>query len=112
MSNDISMQRAFNFVDLKQLPPKPRKHSLTEVRGPYYEAFTLSQFESLLSTWEYYIDGLKFAGGVQALLDQKTVKAFNDIAHQYGVYVNTGGFIERILIQNPGNLDLYLQETK
>lgn len=104
--------RCFDFVNLKELPPKPRKWGLTEIRGPYYEAFTLDQFEGLLKTWGYYIDGLKFAGGVQALLDKKTVKAFNDLAHQYSLYVNTGGFIERIVIQDPKNVEAYLQETK
>ncbi len=72
----------------------------------------LSNFEALLETWGFYIDGFKFAGGVQALLDAKSVKAFTDLAHRYNVYVNTGGFIERIIIQDPKNIDGYLQETK
>lgn len=104
--------RNFKFVDLEELPPKPRKAGLTEIRGPYYEAFTVQQLKDLLSTWGYYIDGFKFAGGVQALLDFKTVKAFTETAHEHGVYVNTGGFIERIVIQDPKNIDRYLQETQ
>ncbi|EKD70657.1 MAG: hypothetical protein ACD_46C00456G0003 [uncultured bacterium] len=110
MSNHY--QRSFNFVDLKHLPPKPRTCGITEIRGPYYEAFTVRQFESLLQTWGYYIDGLKFAGGVQALLEPKIVKAFTDLAHQYHLYVNTGGFIERVIIQDKKNIDAYLKETK
>lgn len=105
-------QRNFNFVDLKELPPKPRKTGLIEIRGPYYEAFTTQQLQDLLNTWGYYIDGFKFAGGIQALLDAKIVKKFTDLAHQHDVYVNTGGFIERIVIQDPNNIDAYLQETK
>ncbi len=60
----------------------------------------------------YYIDELKFTGGTQALLDTKTVKASTDLAHKYNVYVNTDGFIERVVIQNPNNIDRYLEETK
>ncbi|WP_264770589.1 phosphosulfolactate synthase [Coxiella burnetii] len=111
MSNQ-TLKRNFAFVDLFELPPKPRHTGQVEIRGPYYEAFTVQQFEALLETWGYYIDGLKFAGGIQALLDAKTVKAFTDLAHKYNVYVNTGGFIERIVIQNPNNVDRYLEETK
>ncbi len=111
MSQD-SFNRCFDFVDLKNLPPKPRNHSLTEIRGAYYEAFTVEQFKSLLETWGHYIDGLKFAGGVQALLETKTIKSFIELAHQYDVYVNTGGFIERIVIQDTKNIDAYLRETK
>lgn len=105
-------ERSFDFVNLKTLPPKPRKTGLIEIRGPYYEAFTVQQLKDLLATWGYYIDGFKFAGGVQSLLEDKIVKAFTDVAHEHNVYVNTGGFIERVVIQDPKNVDKYLQETK
>ncbi len=105
-------QRSFKFVDLKELPPKPRKAGLIEIRGPYYEAFSVNQLEDLLATWGHYIDGFKFAGGTQSLLPKATVKSFTDLAHKHQVYVNTGGFIERIVIQNPAHVDFYLNETK
>lgn len=106
------MDRAFSFVNLKSLPKKPRQVGLTEIRGPYYEAFTVQQLKGLLETWGYYIDGFKFAGGTQALLEGKVVKAFTDLAHRFGVYVNTGGFIERVVIQDIHNIDPYLKESK
>jgi phosphosulfolactate synthase (CoM biosynthesis protein A) len=109
---DDQFQRNFQFVNLLELPPKPRTTGMIEVRGPYYEASTISQLQGLLETWGHYIDGFKFAGGTQALLDKKTVQAFTTLAHQHHVYVNTGGFIERIVLQNPKNVELYLQETK
>jgi len=105
-------ERSFKFVDIQILPPKPRKTGVIEIRGPYYEAFTTEQLKDLLETWGYYIDGFKFAGGVQSLLTPAIVKKFIDLAHQNHVYVNTGGFIERILIQDPHNVDKYLEETK
>src|SRR3990167_2983521 len=58
--DNLPFERSFNFVNLTELPPKPRKLGLTEIRGPYYEAFTLEQLKSLLETWGYYIDGFKF----------------------------------------------------
>lgn len=106
------MKTSFDFVELERLENKPRKEGLTEIRGPYYEAFTVAQFESLLHTWGHYIDGLKFAGGVQALLAPNVVKQFTKLAHDNEVYVNTGGFIERILIDKKNRLDDYLKETK
>ena len=109
---DVFQQRSFKFVDLTELPPKPRKTGLTEIRGPYYEAFTTEQLRDLLATWGHYIDGFKFAGGTQSLLPPRIVKTFTDLAHEHNVYVNTGGFIERIVIQDPANVDQYLQETK
>ncbi|CEK09830.1 phosphosulfolactate synthase [Legionella hackeliae] len=107
--DDNKFQRAFSFVDLKPLPPKPRSTGLIEIRGPYYEAFTTVELKELLNTWGYYIDGFKFAGGTQALLDQTTVNSFIEIAHHNQVYVNTG---ERILIQDSCHIDQYLNETK
>lgn len=109
---DQQFQRNFEFVDLIDLGPKPRSLGQIEIRGPYYEAFTVAQFAGLLDTWGHYIDGLKFAGGTQALLNAQTVKSFTSLAHRHNVYVNTGGFIERIIIQDPNNVDRYLQETK
>jgi phosphosulfolactate synthase (CoM biosynthesis protein A) len=104
--------RSFKFVDLKELPQKPRRVGLTEIRGPYYEAFTVQQLKDLLETWGHYIDGFKFAGGTQALLPPETVKSFTDLAHQHHVYVNTGGFIERIVVQDINQVDRYLTETR
>lgn len=109
---DSSYRRSFSFVDLKTLPPKPRTKGLTEIRGPYYEAFSIQQLKDLLETWGYYIDGFKFAGGTQSLLEGNQVKRFTDIAHEHQVYVNTGGFIERIVIQDPKKVDAYLEESK
>ncbi|WP_242601944.1 phosphosulfolactate synthase [Legionella yabuuchiae] len=105
-------KRSFEFVNLKELPPKPRTTGLTEVRGPYYEAFTTQQLHGLLTTWGHYIDGLKFAGGTQSLLTPEEVMVFTSMAHHHQVYVNTGGFIERIMIQNPPLVGSYLEETK
>jgi phosphosulfolactate synthase (CoM biosynthesis protein A) len=103
---------AFNFLKIFELPPKPRKIGITEIRGPYYEAFTTNQLESLLKDWGEYIDGFKFAGGTQRLLKRNTVKKFIKICHDYDVYVNTGGFIERVIIQSLDDVEKYLDECK
>lgn len=59
-----------------------------------------------------YIDGFKFAGGTQRLLKRNTVKKFIKICHDYDVYVNTGGFIERVIIQSVDDVEKYLDECK
>ncbi len=105
-------KRSFEFVDIEELPLKPRTKGIIEIRGPYYEAFTVEQLKGLLETWGYYVDGFKFAGGIQSLLTPDIVGSFIGLAHDYEVYVNTGGFIERIVIQDPGLIDKYLSETK
>ncbi|KTD17300.1 phosphosulfolactate synthase [Legionella jordanis] len=108
----LEFERAFDFVDLAALPPKPRTTGLIEVRGAYYEAFTVGQWQDLLETWGFYIDGLKFAGGVQALMTKAIIKRFIELAHKHQVYVNTGGFLERVLIQQSPHIDDYLSESK
>jgi len=59
-----------------------------------------------------YVDGLKFAGGSFALMPAKEVKALTDLAHQYDVYVSTGGWIERVLTQGNDAVEKYIKEVK
>ncbi len=105
-------KKAFEFLKLNELPPKPRKVGVIEIRGPYYETFTTTELEGLLKDYGDYIDGFKFGGGAQRLLDVETVKKFIEISHKYGVYVNTGGFIERILVQSVDDVEKYMEECK
>lgn len=45
------------------------------------------------------VDGLKYAGGAFSVLSAQSVRALNDTAHQHGVYVSTGGWVEHVLGQ-------------
>lgn len=106
------MERAFKFLNIIELDEKPRKKGITEIRGPYYEYFTVDQLKSLLKDWGYYIDGFKFAGASQALLPKNVVKNLISICHKFKVYVNTGGMIERVIVDDVNKIQDYLKECK
>jgi phosphosulfolactate synthase (CoM biosynthesis protein A) len=106
------MPKAFDFVKIEELPPKPRKHSIIEIRGPYYSAVTYNYLQGILDDWGEYIDGFKFAGGSQRLLDKEKVKKIIELCHDYNVYVSTGGFIERVALQGSEAVRKYIEECK
>jgi phosphosulfolactate synthase (CoM biosynthesis protein A) len=62
--------------------------------------------------WGDYIDGFKFAGSSQRLLSIEILKRIIDICHNHNVYVSTGGFIERVIVQGTKAVDRYLEECK
>jgi len=104
--------KAFSFVKLFGLPPKPRKKGIIEVRGPYYSSVTYGYLRNLLDDWSDYIDGYKFAGGSMRLLTSERVRKIIKTCHDYGVYVATGGFVERVIVEGSRAVDLYLEECK
>jgi len=105
-------KKAFDFLKIYELPPKPRKKGIVEIRGPYYTTVTLDYVKSLLEDWGEYFDGFKFAGGSQRLLDYDKVKNLIKLCHDYGVYVSTGGMIERVILQGQKAVIQYLEECK
>ncbi|MER3601992.1 MAG: phosphosulfolactate synthase [Nitrososphaerota archaeon] len=105
-------EKAFSFVKLEELPPKPRRRGIVEIRGPYYTPVTYGYLKALLEDWAEYIDGYKFAGGSMRLLDRDKVKAITSLCHDHGLYVSTGGFVERVIVQGPEAVDRYIEECK
>src|SRR5438094_392052 len=59
-----------------------------------------------------YVDGYKFAGGRIGLLDREKTRKMIQLCHQHDLYVSTGGFIERVIVQGPDAVDKYLEECK
>jgi phosphosulfolactate synthase (CoM biosynthesis protein A) len=108
----MNQDKAFNFLRITELPPKPRKLGVIEIRGPYYTSVTLDYTKALLADWGEYFDGYKFAGGSQRLLSRNTVKKIIDSCHDYGVYVSTGGMVERVIVQGSKAVDSYFEECK
>jgi len=104
--------KAFEFVELHDLPSKPRTSGIIEIRGPYYASVTYGYLSDLLEDWGEYVDGYKFAGGSMRLLARDKVKKIIDLCHEHGVYVSTGGFVERVIAQGSRAVDLYLEECK
>ena len=105
-------KKAFDFVRLHSLGPKPRKRGVIEIRGPYYSSVTLGYLKDLLEDWGEFIDGYKFAGGSMRLLSEEKVKRIIRLCHDHDVYVSTGGFVERVIAQGAGAVDRYIRACK
>lgn len=105
-------ERAFSSIPLNARPAKPRSEGLTEIRGPYYSVMGRRYLEDILETMHPYVDGLKFAGGSFALMPRDKVKEMIDLAHRYGTYVSTGGWIEHVLCLGAEAVENYLTEAK
>lgn len=106
------VKKAFDFVSLEELPSKPRTKGVIEIRGPYYTSVTYGYLEDLLNDWSEYVDGYKFAGGAMRLLARDKVKKIIKLCHDHDVYVSTGGFIERVIVEGRKTVDKYLDECK
>src|SRR5689334_24896240 len=103
-------EKAFDFVKIDELAQKPRKVGVIEIRGPYYTSVSYGYLKDLLDDWSEYVDGYKFAGGSMRLLPRETTRKIIRLCHDYGVYVSTGGFVERVMIEGSDVVDKYLEE--
>jgi len=103
---------AFEFVKIDMPPEKPREVGVIEFRGPYYASVSYGYLKDLLDDWAYYVDGYKFAGGSMRLLSSARVKQIIQTCHDYKLYVSTGGFVERVIVQGGEAVDRYLEECK
>jgi phosphosulfolactate synthase (CoM biosynthesis protein A) len=104
--------RAFSFLRTNRRQPKPRTRGITEIRGPYYTVMGPRYLQDVLETMGEYADILKFAGGSFTLLPGPALKQIIDIAHEHGVLVSTGGFIEFVLTQGADAVDRYIDECR
>lgn len=105
-------ERAFSFLPLNEREGKPRKHGVTEIRGPYYTPMGKRYLEDVLETMGSYIDILKFAGGSFSLMPEKAVRELIDLCHHYDVLVDTGGYIEHVLTLGRDAVEKYIVECK
>src|SRR5438477_9841100 len=105
-------QRGFQFLRTNPRPDKPRERGITEIRGPYYSVVGKRYLQDLFETMGAYVDALKFAGGSFSLMPTKAVREINDLCHENGVLVSTGGFIEFLLTQGVDAVKSYVRECK
>ena len=103
---------AFDWLQRNDRPAKPRKVGMTEIRAAYYSNFGLSYFKDILETSGNYVDSIKFAGGAFTFMNPKKIREINDLAHQYGVLVSTGGFMEYVLTKGKDAVKKYINECK
>ncbi|KAF2459068.1 sulfonate biosynthesis enzyme [Lineolata rhizophorae] len=104
----------FGFIRHNPRAPKPRSTGVTEIRGPYYTVMGKRYLQDILETMGYHVDGLKFAGGSFSLFPEDKLRELIDLAHSYGVYVSTGGWMEHVLTQSDveAAVDRYLKKCK
>lgn len=102
--------RCFDFLPINERESKPRRHGITEMRGPYYAPVGKRYLEDVLETMGAYVDIFKFSGGSFSLMPKKAVRELIDTCHAHDVLVSTGGFIERVLTHGPDAVDRYLEE--
>ncbi len=112
MQNERENERGFQFLKMNDLPKKPRKTGVTEIRGPYYTPVGKHYLEDVLETMGSYVDILKFAGGSFSLMPKKAVRELIDTCHRHDVKVDTGGFMEYVVTQGPGAVESYINECK
>lgn len=103
---------AFKDIRVNHRQEKPRTTGVTEIRGPYYSVMGKRYLSDVLETMGDHVDILKFAGGAFTLMPEKQLKELLDLAHDYGVKVSTGGFMETVLTQGPEAVDHYINECK
>jgi len=111
-SNSGKAERSFPFLRINEREAKPRKHGLTEIRGPYYSVVGRRYLEDLFETMGNYVDSLKFAGGSFTIMPERAVRDIVDLCHKHEVLVSTGGFIEHVLAQGGEAVRQYLAECK
>jgi phosphosulfolactate synthase (CoM biosynthesis protein A) len=105
-------ERSFPFLRVNERGGKPRQRGLTEIRGPYYSAYGRRHLEDLFETMGAYVDSLKFAGGSFTLMPERAVRDIIDVCHENDVLVSSGGFVERVLVQNADAVRQYVAECK
>jgi phosphosulfolactate synthase (CoM biosynthesis protein A) len=111
-SADETSDRAFPFIRINELPPKPRTRAVTEIRGPYYTPVGPRYLADLLGAMGPYVDSLKFAGGSFALMPRSFVRETIEVCHRHDVQVSSGGFIEYVLTQGPEKVERYIRECR
>ncbi len=107
-----AQERAFSFLPVNSREAKPRKHGVTEIRGPYYTPIGKRYLSDILETMGEYVDILKFAGGSFSLMPENAVKEIIYLCHSHDVMVDTGGFIERVLTLGSTAVDRYMNECR
>lgn len=113
MSETAATNRnAFDFLKMNEREGKPRSRGITEIRGPYYSAMGKRYLSDVLETMGEHVDSLKFAGGSFTLMPDEALKGIIETAHEHGVMVSTGGFIEYVLTQGKEAVDRYIEACR
>lgn len=103
---------AFDWLKRNERPMKPRKVGMTEIRAAYYSNFGINYFRDILESMGNYVDSIKYAGGSFTMMNPKRIREINDLAHDYGTLISTGGFMEYVVTQGREAVKKYIAEVK
>ncbi len=103
---------AFEWLQRNHRENKPRSRGLTEIRAAYYSNFGPGYFRDILELSGNYVDSIKFAGGSFTFMNPQRIRAINELAHEYGTLVSTGGFIEYVLRYGREAVRKYITECR
>ncbi|MFB6080654.1 MAG: phosphosulfolactate synthase [Haloferacaceae archaeon] len=102
--------RPFDFLHVNDRDEKPRETGITEIRGPYYDPMGPRELRDILETMGHYVDIYKFSGGSFALMPEDAVTEMIGICHDHDVKVNTGGYVENVLLRDSDKVERYVEE--
>ena len=108
----MAQEKTFDFLNMNEREPKPRKIGITEIRGPYYSVMGKRYLQDIMETMSDHVDSLKFSGGSFSIMPKTSVKELIKIAHDNDALVSTGGFMEYILTQGKQAVDQYIDTCK
>ncbi len=108
----MTNKQAFSKIRHNSRPQKPRQYGVTEIRGPYYNVMGERYLRDIMETMGEHVDIIKFAGGSFSLMPEDQLIQFINICHEYGVKVDTGGWMEYVLTQGIDAVDHYIDECK
>lgn len=103
---------AFDWLKRNDRDDKLRTKGITEIRAAYYSNFGPRYFRDILETSGNYVDSIKFAGGSFTFMNPEKIREINDLAHEYGTLVSTGGFMEYVVTQGKDAVKKYIEECK
>ena len=108
----MAQEKTFDFLNMNEREPKPRKIGITEIRGPYYSVMGKRYLQDIMETMGDHVDSLKFSGGSFSIMPKASVKELIKIAHDNDALVSTGGFMEYVLTQGKQAVDQYIDTCK
>ena len=108
----MAQEKNFDFLNMNEREPKPRKIGITEIRGPYYSVMGKRYLQDIMETMGDHVDSLKFSGGSFSIMPKTSVKELIKIAHDNDALVSTGGFMEYVLTQGKQAVDQYIDTCK
>lgn len=104
--------RPYPYLRINEREEKPRRHGLTEIRGPFYTPIGKNQVTDIFEFLGRYVDIFKYACCTQRLMPSQKVKELNALCHAYDVLVSGGGGLEFVVTQGPEVVEKYLGESK